>query len=736
MPFFPSGHGFTINGGQFTEFSGTLNFSNSPSGIGIDTLLNAADPDAIDDSLIRETAPRCHPGTREQYIQDITHWASPRALTPTASPLFWLKGPAGVGKSAVAQSSIDRLKTLSIPCAAFFFSLNGRNRPERLFPTIAYQLAMISHEYRSFIDWRIRQDKTIVQKSMASQLRSLIVEPWQELRRSGVCRVGERIPIIIDGLDECHSADAQVKIVELIASTACIQGLPLCWAFFSRPVSHLESVFGRINPTGLCHSVTLSVSRDTDQEIEQYLRAGFASILQRHNIPMLSNWPSEADMRTLVDAAGGFFIYCSSVLRYVELSSWAGPEEPLRRVLNLISERDQLRVSRKHAQSGKVSLFSDLDAFYMLLMEGVPVDLRRKVRLLLGLLCWLSPGKCWGDSFGAGTVLMSNILGWSEVEFRSISNHLSAVIRHRAVPYHLPQGVDASLPYTHAPSSSLKGLDDLILTTFGGSLVFHHKSFFDFLSDQERSGPYSVVSAEARDDMFKLALQWHNASGESSSNNEHSTLMFQLSWPAHNELFDSILKAETCDVTYELSFSLASASDARPELSQRMASYDFRKALLIQTSLRNVERRAHYWINELTTAAGLAVFHKGARIFWSNDLLKADEGDVLDLPVFIERIHRYEQAGVLTRLDHNLIRSSKLLEEYHCVAGLYRVGYDSRSIFWYWEFSPAENYYQEFQALDLVEGTQEYGREEFTSWPIGYYLRHGNRVSEDTIRTS
>ncbi len=54
------------------------------------------------DSLARYPPPRCHPDTRKKVLKVITDWIEdsyPRQR------IVWLNGPAGAGKSAIAQTS-------------------------------------------------------------------------------------------------------------------------------------------------------------------------------------------------------------------------------------------------------------------------------------------------------------------------------------------------------------------------------------------------------------------------------------------------------------------------------------------------------------------------------------------------------------------------------------------------------------------------------------------------------
>lgn len=62
-------------------------------------------PDAFHDSSARYPPPRCHPRTRKEYITKLTNLA----ISDDAEHLLWMFGPAGAGKSAVAQTSTERL---------------------------------------------------------------------------------------------------------------------------------------------------------------------------------------------------------------------------------------------------------------------------------------------------------------------------------------------------------------------------------------------------------------------------------------------------------------------------------------------------------------------------------------------------------------------------------------------------------------------------------------------------
>jgi hypothetical protein len=467
---------------------------------GIEILLKASSPDATYDSSARETPPRCFPGTREQYIEDIVNWVAASACD-NPLPILWMKGLAGVGKTAIAQTCVEKLKEMKKPCLAFFFSVNGRSKHECFFPSIAYQLSTISPAYRTLVDQKLRNDVTLVNKCMESQFRSLLLEPLEELAQANQEESG-RIPVFLDGLDECEDPDAQCRLIEMIAA-ARDKTRPLCWAFFSRPESHIEGVFSRPEISAFCYSTVLPVSHDADGDIELYLRSGFANILQRFNASESSWKPSDEDIRLLVRAAGGLFIYAATVLRFISQSRCLGPEKALRVVLATIINR-----GREGEKLAPGSLFAELDAFYMLIMQRITPDMFPRIQLLCSLLHYFYNSSLETHSALVSSIVLSNIMEMSALEFKTTCDYLGAVLRvHDEAPI-----VQLNQRYNDAHSFSVATWDDVgrlrkdVQFQLGGSVTFYHKSFHDFLVDPERSGNFCINTPAANELFLKHLL--------------------------------------------------------------------------------------------------------------------------------------------------------------------------------------------------------------------------------------
>ncbi|KAF9442093.1 hypothetical protein P691DRAFT_765575 [Macrolepiota fuliginosa MF-IS2] len=284
MPFLANSQHTTISGGNLVDQSigaingnVTMNISLTNRQTGINILLEAFNPDAAYDSSACNYTPWCQPGTCKQYIEDIFSWGAPAIGTDEPLPLFWMKGLAGIGKSAIAQTCAEELKDLGRLSTAFFFAARVRDNAEQFFPTITYQLSTEFPDYHNLLDQRICCDRTILKKMMAIQFKALIAEPFQELEKTGR-GIGQRVVIIIDGLDECKKADDQSQIIKIIAVAAHDSVTPFHWAFFSRPEPQIEAAFTSDEASQVTYKVELPVLDDTNSDIKLYLCSGFENI--------------------------------------------------------------------------------------------------------------------------------------------------------------------------------------------------------------------------------------------------------------------------------------------------------------------------------------------------------------------------------------------------------------------------------------------------------------------------
>jgi hypothetical protein len=95
---------------------------------------------ALHDSSAQDPSRTCIPGTRQHVIEALQRWFD----DPSSERIFWLHGPIGVGKSAIAQTVAHTTDGRDKVAATFFFSRSDPSRNDgcRLFATLAWQLAI------------------------------------------------------------------------------------------------------------------------------------------------------------------------------------------------------------------------------------------------------------------------------------------------------------------------------------------------------------------------------------------------------------------------------------------------------------------------------------------------------------------------------------------------------------------------------------------------------------------
>lgn len=390
--------------------------------------------------------------------------------------MMWMQGPAGVGKSTLAQSCAE--KAGARLAAAFFFSRpNNRDISTRLFPSIAYQLTTKHPAYRDELDKKIIYDPSIVDKSIAVQFRELIVTPLQELEKEG--RSVKEGVIFIDGLDECAGEDAQRAIIDTISTSVLEQTTPFLWAFFSRPEPHIVAQFSAPQVANLCWQPLLHVSRDADEDIELYLQDGFGRIRAKYGIPSTVLWPSKYDVRELVRRSAGLFIYPASVIRFVGEGGPLGPEE-------------QLRLTLQFPTKLLGNPWSHLDAFYALIMEQIPKDI---LPVVLKLLLLTQPLSYLPRTY----MFAADVLGLSFPTYCAALSKLHSVVKLTYADTGLPKDIG-----------------------------FHHASFTDFLGDPERSREFCVKTPEV------CAMLLGDITRRFNSKFDNSTCLFFFTDAYHN----------------------------------------------------------------------------------------------------------------------------------------------------------------------------------------------------------
>ncbi|KIL55783.1 hypothetical protein M378DRAFT_48747, partial [Amanita muscaria Koide BX008] len=298
---------------------------------------------ALYNSSAQDPTRRVHPGTRRRVLKRILDWID----TPSAKErIFWLHGPAGVGKSAIAQT-IARSCAKGKVAATFFFyrSDPGRNDGNSLFTTLAWQFAHSIPATRNALIHSLNECPDIPMTDVETQFEELIVKPFLALKMSGVHPSAP--VVIIDGVDECSDDSLQRRFLKIIGNAVKDDRVPLRFLICSRPEAHIQDTIDVFRS----HTLRLDLAKldDANQDIEKYLRAEFSRIATEQDLHPA--WPGEEIIQEFVYKASGQFIYASTVIKYT------GDEYS--------SAQTQLDIIRGlKPASNNISPFAELDELY------------------------------------------------------------------------------------------------------------------------------------------------------------------------------------------------------------------------------------------------------------------------------------------------------------------------------------------------------------------------------------
>ncbi|KAF8987083.1 hypothetical protein BDQ17DRAFT_1435848 [Cyathus striatus] len=488
--FFTGGaHNFNVKDPQFID--------NSRSGLnGIQYLAQNIAPSATHDSGNREI---CHPGTREDILQDILNWALND--NDNQKNIYWLHGSAGVGKTAIMQTAAVRLQGEGKLGASFFFSRidPSRSGTSRTFATVAYQLAISSEssDFRKAVEEKIEHDPSVVQQSMQIQWKKLVVEPFKKIYSDGVNVTTTMI--LIDGLDECENEKNQLDLLELL-DEAEVEELPLRIIICSRPESHIQDSILKDK----AFKSELHQTHQVDAEMHLFLRDKLQELSKHRKFSasissVAGTWPSYLDLDTLVAKASGQYIYATTVLRYVEL----GRE-------GTIVTRLQQIIKLKNAHK----LFSDLDILYQgILSKCPPITFT-----ILGYLY----------------ILLREIKHTVQLPTLSVVNQLLQLN-----PGEIVEALETLHSLIYIPDLSLLSTWDI------AEPHFHHASLEDFLTSRRRSATYFIDNTEIYQhfinsckDSFKLMLSGPHVHKPTKISAGHMTCNFFGCFYALSKWFD------------------------------------------------------------------------------------------------------------------------------------------------------------------------------------------------------
>ena len=251
----------------------------------------------------------CLKGTRREVLWEIECWLNSKQ----GQPVFWLNGLAGTGKSTIAQTFAETSFGDGKLGASFFCSrdFDDRSNLQMIFPTLAFQLAYRYTPFRKELLQVLNGLRDVGQESLCSQMEKLIVRPFKATDIATL--------IIIDALDECKDEEPASAILSVLS--CYIAKIPNVKFFITgRPEPRIRSGFRLKSLAPITEVLKLHEVKPeaVDRDIELFFRTQLTTLAENQcGFDWTKDWPSPSDTRILCKKAAGFFIYASTVVKFV-----------------------------------------------------------------------------------------------------------------------------------------------------------------------------------------------------------------------------------------------------------------------------------------------------------------------------------------------------------------------------------------------------------------------------------
>lgn len=254
----------------------------------------------------KERSPRsdevssCFPGTRTGILKEIMDWATD--LDPNTPRCYYLSGAAGTGKTAIARTITERLRSRGLSPAEFFFDHKdpGLRDPTKVIPTIVHQLAQLEQDFKERLLSALEHYPDAPVADAQRQFGELLLQPLQALQRDP----RRIIVIVIDAFDECE-ARGTTEILQSITSSA--PSFPSFLKIFitSRPETYIQTVL--TSSQNLIVTALTDADFPTRGDILLYLRSQLQRLPVDLGQDLPQDWVDPIDIETLVDKSRNVF---------------------------------------------------------------------------------------------------------------------------------------------------------------------------------------------------------------------------------------------------------------------------------------------------------------------------------------------------------------------------------------------------------------------------------------------
>ena len=249
----------------------------------------------------------CIQGTQETILEVIQLWAN----DSNVSPIFWLNGLTGIGKSTIAQSVVKWCGTINQLGLSFFcpHNPNDYNNPH-LILTLATQLAMKHSRAHSALVSLLQSDPGIIYKPLFEKM---------EMIANLLKLVDTPTIIVIDALDDWMDDESQSAF--LSALEYWIMDIPKAkFLITSQPKPHLLDSFHFPLYSGIADGFTLDNTMPdlVNHDIRVFLEHELSGLAEKNG---LDNWPTITQLDLLCNRTAGHFAYAVATVKFLSNAS-------------------------------------------------------------------------------------------------------------------------------------------------------------------------------------------------------------------------------------------------------------------------------------------------------------------------------------------------------------------------------------------------------------------------------
>ena len=206
--------------------------------------------------------------------------------------------------------------------ASFFCSrdFEDRSNLQMIFPTLTFQLAcQYPHVRQKLLDV-LKEHPDVGHDSLCSQMEKLLVGPLKTAETTTL--------IIIDALDECKDKEPASAILSILSRYA--DQIPTVKFFITgRPEPRIRTGFRLESLAPITEVLKLHEVKPAavDRDIELLFQTQLTSLVKnRSDFDLTEDWPSASDIKVLCKKAAGFFIYASTVVKFIASEDDSPPE--------------------------------------------------------------------------------------------------------------------------------------------------------------------------------------------------------------------------------------------------------------------------------------------------------------------------------------------------------------------------------------------------------------------------